>query len=247
MKTQVAGKLFLLVLSMGLQAHAAEPVKVCVDASNPPFMFAAAGMATGVYPALISEAFTMTETVTEISAKPWKRCISEIDSGTTGVGGIYKNEERQKKYDFSDPIYVERMAVYFNKSHAVDFSDIANLLGKRVGVVRGWSYGDDFDKAVKEGRITVEEVGSDSQNFEKLAIERVDAVLAIEEAGAMLLKSGKFPEVVKSAHYLFENPTFLAFNKSANQTDVLAKFNKAISDMKRSGKLSKIGSAELGK
>jgi polar amino acid transport system substrate-binding protein len=85
------------------------------------------------------------------------------------------------------------------------------------------------------------------QNFKKLIAGRLDAVLAIEEAGATQLKGGSFGDIEKSARYLFENPTFLAFNKSTKQTEVLAKFNKAIDDMRKSGKLNKIATGELSK
>jgi polar amino acid transport system substrate-binding protein len=182
-----------------------------------------------------------------MDASPWKRCIADIDDGSVGVGGIYKNEERLHKYDFSDAIFSERMAVYFHTTTPLNFLGVDSLMRKRVGVVCGWSYGDGFDKAVKDGKITVEEVAADAQNFQKLAAGRIDTVLAIEEAGAALLKGGKWTAVRKSPHYLFENPTYLAFNKSAAQLDTLSKFNKAVSSMKKSGQIQRIASEELSR
>lgn len=230
-----------------LQARAAGPIPVCVDLANPPFMSEASGKAVGVYPALIKEAFSAMGTKVLIDAKPWKRCLSELDDGITGVGGIYKNDERLQKYDFSEPIFVERMAVYFHKARPVEFANVASLVGLTVGVVRGWSYGDEFDRAVKDKKILVEDVTSDSQNFQKLGLRRLDVVLAIEEAGAGVLKSGQYPDIVASPKPLFENPTFLAFNKRAKPADLLARFNKALTDMKANGKLKRIGAAELGR
>ena len=119
------------------------------------------------------------------------------------------------------------------------------MAGKRVGVVRGWSYGDTFDKAVRDGKLTVEEVASDAQNFQKLAARRLDAVLAIEEAGAALLKTSPSADVQKSPRYLFENATYLAFNKSAGQKTTLEKFNKAISHLKKTGQLNTLASEAL--
>jgi polar amino acid transport system substrate-binding protein len=237
----------LLGLVISLQAHAAGPVVVGVDAENPPFMSAVAGKAAGLYPAIITEVFRSAGLSVQLEAKPWKRCIADMDEGRAGVGGIYKNDDRLKKYDFSNQIFVEKMAVYSNKAGHVEFTGVSSLFGKRVAVLRGWSYGEEFDKAVKEGKITTEETGSDLQNFQKLASNRVQVALAIVEAGTTLLKGGKFPEVDVSAKFLFENPTFLAFNKSTKQTETLDKFNKAIDDMRKSGKLEKIAAAELSK
>lgn len=239
--------LFFLALVLSLHAHAADPTVICVDAENPPFMSAAGGKAVGLYPAILTDAFQSAGLQVKIEGKPWKRCIADMDVGQVGVGGIYKNEERLKKYDFSDQIFVERMAVFVDKTRKFDFNGVTSLLGKRVGVMRGWSYGDEFDKAVKEAKISVEEVNSDDQNFKKLTAGRLDAVLALDEAGATLLKGGSYGNVERSAKYLFENPTFLAFNKSSKQSEVLAKFSKAIEEMKKNGKLGKIAAAELSK
>lgn len=239
--------LSILTFVFSLPALAADPVAINVDSENPPFMSLVAGKPAGLYPALIAAAFQTMGQTAQIEAKPWKRCITETDEGLSGTGGIYKNEDRLKKYDFSEQIFVEKMAVYFSKTKPVSFNSVADLLGKKIGVIRGWSYGDDFDKAVKEGKITIDEVKADSQNFQKLASGRVDAILAIEEAGAASLKTGQFPGIEKSPKYLFENPTFLAFNKSKKQTDILTKFNQAIDEMRKSGKHGTIASAELNK
>jgi len=234
----------LLALALPVAALAGETL-VGVDSENPPFMSAKDGKAVGLYPAIITAAFAAMGDTVQIDPKPWKRCLSDTDAGTAGTGGIYKNDERLKKYDFSEQIFVEKMAVYFNKSHPVTFNGVADLLGKKVGVVRGWSYGDDFDKAAKEGKITTEEVTSDAQNFQKLAAGRVDVVLAIEEAGNSQLKAGKQTGLERAPTYLFQNPTYLAFNKSSKQTELLAKFNKVIAEMKKSAKLDKIAGTEL--
>lgn len=236
----------LLALVATFHTYAADaPVVVCVDSANPPFMSLADGKAVGLYPSLIAKALLAAGVNAKLDPRPWKRCIADMDDSKVGVGGIYKNEERLKKYDFSDQIFVEKMAVYFHTARPLAFTGVESLAGKRVGVVRGWSYGDAFDKAVKDGTITVEEVAGDVQNFQKLASRRLDAVLAIEEAGAALLKAGTSADVQKSPHYLFENPTYLAFNKGVAQTDTLKKFNKSIATMKKTGQLQTLATEAL--
>ena len=100
-----------------------------------------------------------------------------------GIGGLYKNAERLARYDFSDPIHVENIAVHYRRAKPVDFRMVADLYGKRVGVLRGWSYGGTFDAASQSGWIATEEVSSDRSNFLKLMDGRLDAVLAIAESG----------------------------------------------------------------
>lgn len=218
-------------------SSAAEPVRVNVDESNPPFMFGRDGKAAGVYPALMAAAFQEMRVELRIEAKPWRRALMELDAAQAGVGGIYKNTERLAKYDFSEPMYVERINVYVPAGRYFSYTRLADLEGKRVGVIRGWSYGDDFDRARSAGRLLAEEVDSDEQNFRKLAIGRIDALLAIDEAGAAQLRQHAG---LRLAGTMVENPTYLAFHKSAHQAALLERFNAALARLKKSGRLESI-------
>ncbi len=228
---------FLLCLSlfMSLCVPAlAEPVML--DLSNPPFMYGGEGKVMGVYPALLGEAFKKMGIPLEMEAVPWKRAIAAIDEGKAGVGGIYKNDERLKKYDYSDKLFDEVIQVYARKGAEFAFTDVASLTGKKIGVLRGWSYGDDFDAAAKAGKITIDEAEGDGQNFAKLAAGRIDAVLAVRESGDINMASPETAKaVVALATPLSSSPSFLAFNKSANKSEILAKFNAALAQMKADG------------
>lgn len=228
-------------------ACAADAVRINFDAEYPPFMSARDGQPSGVYPALIAAALALIQQPFSFEAKPWKRALLELDEGRAGVGGIYKNEARTAKYDFSDPILTEHVAVYFNKARPIAFKTLADLYGKRVGVLRGWSYGDAFDAARRNGSVTVEEVTNDKANFLKLEHGRLDAVLAVEEAGRSVIVAENLASVEQSKALLASNTAHLAFNRSAGQTDLLARFNKAIAEMKRDGTLDTIVHAELAR
>jgi polar amino acid transport system substrate-binding protein len=235
---------FLLcaVLALGLAPlRAQEHTLVDVDDANPPFMFAAQGHAAGVYPALLAAAFREMGVPVVIEPKPWRRALAEIDTGHAGVGGIYKNAERLQRFDYSDALFVERVNVYTLRGR-LRYANLADLAGKRVGVIRGWSYGDDFDALRKSGAVTTEDVASDGQNFAKLEAGRLDAVLAIAEAAEPLLR--KHPQA-ELAGTLAENPTYLAFNKSVARLDLLQRFNAALGRLRASGESRRIVSEAL--
>ena len=219
---------------------AADPVLVNIDAENPPFMFASGGKPAGVYPAVITAAFAKMNVSVKIEAKPWKRAIAEMDEGKAGVGGIYKNEERAKKYDYSGPVLSENLAVYSHKDKPVEYKTIADLYGKKVGVIGGWSYGDEFDAAKKSGKLSVDEVNSDEKNLRKLDEGRLDAVIAVEDSAKPIISSRKLGNVIQAKQLLASNKSYLAFNKSANQTALLEQFSKAITSMRDDGSLNKI-------
>lgn len=223
---------------------AADPVLINVDTGNPPYMFKKDGKATGVYPALIAAAFSRIGVPVNIEARPWIRAIYETEEGKSGIGGFYKNEERLKQYDFSEPILTENVAVYFNKSKPVNFRTIADLNGKRIGVIRGWSYGEAFDAARKEHRFVVEEFPSDWINLVRLNHGLLDVALAVEESGKLEMAAGKLVCIEQSPTYLVSSKTHLAFAKSARKTGLLADFDTAIVAMKSDGTFEQMTSSE---
>lgn len=243
--------LHLMLVLGSAPARAAEPLLVLVDAGNPPFMYNAGGVdtAAGVYPAMLYAAFARAGVPVVVKAAPWKRAMLELEHGAAGLGGIYKNDERAAKFDYSDPIFVERIAVFYNTQNPIDFHTIRDLFGKRVGVIRGWSYGDDMDLARKNDHVAVEEVNGDQQNFKKLASGRLDAVLAIVESGERMLEegAGELGYIKMSNTLLASNPAYLAFAKKANQSDGLKLFNKAMAAMKKDGSLDKLFQQELAR
>ena len=229
-------------------SEAARPVIVVdVDAENPPFMYSRAGYAVGLYPAVIRAALGRCHDNVRVQAKPWRRAFVEIDKAQAGVGGLYKNAERLAKYDFSDPIYVENIAVFYRTVQPFDFRTVADLYGKRVGVLRGWSYGDDFDAARRNGAIATEDVSSDRSNFLKLTDGRLDAVLAIEESGQAAMAASGLHGIEQANAYLASYPVYLAFSKKAAKSDLLVCFNKALAEMKQDGAFERIVRQELGR
>jgi len=229
------------LLTASVQARA-EPVFICLDIANPPFMYANAdGKASGVYPAILDEAFRRMDTPVHVEAMPWKRALALAFEGKSGIGGIYRNSARLKTMDFSDVLYVERILVVTLAARKIGYTSIASLTGLRVGVLRGWSYGDAFDKARSEGLFTIEEVDGDGQNLAKLQAGRIDAMIGVKENLEMhLSSSGKRELFTVHSIPLAENESFLAFAKSSSKKDLLARFNAALAQMRSDGTLQKM-------
>lgn len=230
----------LMAAILPIAASAENTWQVNFDAANPPFMYGSPNHAEGLYPALVAAVFSQMGKPVNLSAKPWKRALSELELGVAGVGGIYKTEERLRKYDYSEALFVERIAVYYHHDRPIAFAGLPDLYGKRVGTLLGWSYGDEFDHARSTGKIIVEEVPSDAQNFDKLAHGRLDAVLAIEQVGVSHLRTSGNTGILKSPVYLVEKSTHLAFHKKAEATRLLADFNRALLDIRKNGVYGRI-------
>ena len=223
------------------------PVVISVDEGNPPFMYSWEGKAAGIYPAVIAAAMGRAGIDVVLQTRPWKRALNEMEQGKAGVGGIYKTDERLLKYDFSVPIRLENVAVYFNRASPVNCETLAGLNGKRVGVLLGWSYGDRFDEARKSGKFLVEGVSNDRANLLKLTAGRLDAVLSIEESASAVIATERLSNLDQCQTYLAPNPAYLAFAKQAKRADLLDRFNKSIDAMKQDGSLEKIVLQELAR
>ncbi|MDR7270710.1 polar amino acid transport system substrate-binding protein [Pelomonas saccharophila] len=236
----------LALAATPLAARAAPEVVIALDTQNPPFMYAGRdGLPHGVYPLLLRTLFNQIDVPARLVCLPWPRALAGLERAEHGVGGIYATAERQARHDFSQALHVETLKVYTRRGGLRLFDRIEDLRGLRVGVLRGWSYGDSFDAAARAGAFGVEPVSSDSQNFGKLERGFLDVAVAIEQSGDALLVTGDYPSVRALPNPLTENPTYLAFNKTAQQRALIARFDESLDKLRRSGEHARIVSLGL--
>lgn len=129
----------------------------------------------------IRQLFLFLEREANVSFKidyyPMARLLNQIKNGD-GIGfGLSKNSERLETMRFSDAVYANYVWIVTRKNNVFPFSNIDDLKGKTVGVMRGVSYGDEFDQK-KNALFTVEEdTASHVARLKKLAVKRMDAML----------------------------------------------------------------------
>ena len=237
----------LLVLSLGLATvpALADPV-VAIDNANPPFMYQEAGQAKGLYPMLLRAVFQRAGISVEVRAMPWKRALRMGENGRVGIGGIYKTAARLEVFDYSQPLFEEKLLIYVRKGAAIKFEQIGDLYDKRVGVIRGWSYTAEFDEALKNGRIQASLSSSDEANFRMLVSGRLDAVIAIELAGQRLIQQLQLSNVQALELPLSINPTYLVFGKKAQQQALLQRFDQSLLEMRADGSFDKLVQQAIG-
>lgn len=226
-----------LAVSLLSVSAGAEPLLVMFDKANPPFMYATVdNKAAGVYPALVAEAFSRMEQPAVLEVLPWKRALHFLDNGRGGLAGLYMTEERLKRYDYSEPLHTETTLVVQRASAPFPYLGLESLRGRTLGVLRGWSYGDEFEKARAAGLFTTEEVEGDAQNFEKLLAGRIDALLAVKESAETYMASSASREKFTVQERPFaRNNAYLAFSKESHMREFLDRFNKALAEMRRDG------------
>lgn len=239
-------KLLLILLGLTVLVSAFSQSIVAFDEENAPFMYGGNLTAAGVYPAIIKEAFARMKEPLTMQAVPWKRALAGIDSGENAVAGIYMNSDRLKKYDYSNAFFEERMAFFVVKGLSLNYKSVSDLAGRTIGVHKGWSYGDDFDKAVAAGTIKIEEADSDESNIKKLAAGRMDILICNEESGdGLIRKLGLSGAIIKLPTYFSTMKLYLAFNKKNNKLELLKKFNATIDAMTKDGTIKALAEKEF--
>lgn len=227
--------IFMLILKLNI--FSVDTITIAVDEGVKPLMYKEREEARGLYPVLIGEIFARLDIPVIIKPLPWKRALSYADEGVMGVGGVYKTKERMEKYDFSDELFKEVIIICTLKDKRFEYSKISDLYGKKVGILRGWSYGEEFDEASSQNLIKAEEVATDEQNFMKLQSGRLDCVLVVDEVAELLLENNsQYQEnIVSIKEELIVNPTYLVFSKASNHKEVLKLFNEKLSELKENG------------
>ncbi len=236
MELGLRGWLCALLLSIPLSVAATQ--RIYFDEQNPPFMYAddRTHAAVGLYPSLITEAFRRMAVDVELKTLPWRRALKELELGHAGLGGLYRSRERQEKYDFSEPLFEEQIAIYSLAANGPLLRDLRDLEGKRVGVINGWYYSEEFSAALKSGRVKVQPVADDKTNMRKLQLGRLDAVLAITQSGDGVLHAMALDQVIRRPQQPFlTNPVYLAFHRRAQQQALLQQFNQTLQSMRQDG------------
>jgi len=214
---------------------------VAVDESYYPYMYSAENNAKGLYVQQIAAIFSRLGMEVEFKALAWKRVLQKGGKGATAVGGIYKNTNREQVFDFSQPIFEEKLAVFVRKGSAFPFSTLTDLKDHKVGLVYGWSYGSSIDKAREEDIFAVEESNNNAINFKKLIRGRVDCIIVDRIAGAVLIEDMQLGDKVEMlAVPASINQTYLVFSKNYNQKKLMDRFSNVLARMQKDGSYKRL-------
>jgi polar amino acid transport system substrate-binding protein len=138
-------------------------------------------------------------------------------------------------------LFDETLCVYVRAGGTFRYDGLDSLSGRHVGVLRGWSYGEAFDRAVKNGLILAEETVTDVQNIEKLRFGRLDALVATRASADPALAERRLDAAIVPANPpLLISPAYIAFNKSAAKQALVARINAALKAMRADGTYGRI-------
>ncbi len=177
-----------LVLTTGRITAAAQPTPslpqvktatlVCEE--SPPYNYEEKGEIVGIASDIIRESFKRAGYGVIFKQFPWARALAMAQGGSVdGIFCLYKTSEREKAFVFSRRFASDTQSFFVLSEAKITFNGHLQGMGAyTIGTVRGYSYGERFDRAVKSGVLgKTEPVSNVDQNIQKLLSKRIDAFI----------------------------------------------------------------------
>jgi polar amino acid transport system substrate-binding protein len=168
--------LFALLLSVPLLA-AAQPFMVYGAHDGYPKYYEEDGQAKGIVVEITRHCLDEMQLPYQIRLLPWMRAYTLAERGGGGVIGLSRSQEREALFDFSEPIFTERIVVLVKQGREFSYQGIEDLRDRLVGTSIGASYGTAFDQAVADGSLTIVGFNDVRNGLAMLQRERIDAIL----------------------------------------------------------------------
>ncbi len=120
----------------------------------------------------------------EIKAYPWPRAERHARDGDGLIFALPKSADRLRELRYSDAASSNTLWLVTRSDATFPFRSMADLRGKTVGAVRGYSYSDEFEIARNNKLFKVDEdIASRATRLQRLLLKRVDALLLYQPSG----------------------------------------------------------------
>ena len=202
---------------------------------------------------VVSEAFRLAGYEVKFNYAPWKRVLTRLKLGKDDASLCWiKKPERENFFLYSDIVMVQKKVFFHRKDFNFDWKTLDDLGGYKIGSVHGWSLGEEFDKAQKEGRINVSFTNSDVQNFKKLLLGRIDLYPSELIVGYTTMQkitsNANMRLITNHKNPIMESNYYLILSKKIPQprlNRLLKDFNKGLQLLKKSGQYEKMEEATI--
>ncbi|SDK90339.1 polar amino acid transport system substrate-binding protein [Maridesulfovibrio ferrireducens] len=225
--------LFLAILFISAPAYAGQELLLATD-SFPPYYYEKDGKPHGLYCDLVALTFEQMNIAIKLSFVPWKRALFMAKNNiSNGIMGILKTEERKKWLIYAEePISKTQIVIFHRKGENFQYKDLDSLKGKRIGIVKGYSYGDAFTKSNIFSR---EEVSSLNLNFRKLLAGRIDLVAGFKAVGIHTLNKMNLSDKISFSHTpVHQSSLYLAFGLKPGNKALAIEFSRILRKIKKS-------------
>ena len=133
---------------------------------------------------LTRRAFATQGHAPQIDFLPWARVRAELRNGNyQGALALWPQEIKEERLIASRPLFYSQLGLFVRKHERQPVHSLADLRGRRVGIVRGYGY----PPRILASGLLAEEAVDDISNLRKLAARRFDLVLLERIVGEHLV------------------------------------------------------------
>ncbi|WP_374979617.1 transporter substrate-binding domain-containing protein [Pseudomonas solani] len=172
---------------------------------------------------------------------PWARAQKMVAQGRADILiGPYRTPEREQHFLFSQhAFYRDRIVFYARDGVDVDWrGDYAMLAGRRVGIIRGWTYGPHFD----EGReaMDLHSIESVDNALRMLVLGRIDLLASNERNTRPRIEALERGTVHQLLPIIDIQDGYFAFPRTEDHAALRADFDRAFASLISDGRLDEM-------
>lgn len=208
---------------------------------------AADGSFTGLAPALLREMAGELGEQLRFELHPWARAQRMVELGQADILiGPYRTAEREQRFAFAaEPFYRDHLVFFAQRDRvALWQGDYAALRGRRLAVVRGWTYGNRFETAREYLQPTT--VESVRNGLRMLAAGRIDLLASnARNTRPPLHELGLQQQIVELTPLIDVQRGYFAFPRDAAHQALRRDIDRTFASFVDSGRLARLA-GQLG-
>ncbi|MGV8836413.1 substrate-binding periplasmic protein [Cellvibrio sp.] len=189
---------------------------------------------------IITEAFANQGVKVDFVYQPWKRAFEEARQGKFDATSYwYESTERRESMLFSDLLITNRTVFFQRRNEAeIHWKTLSDLSQYRMSATLGFTYTEDFYRAIDSNIISPIMVPSDVQNLKLLMAKRTDIFATDEMCGFyMAAQLSIDPRKLKVVEPALVSPKgyLLASKTNPDSVLIIDTFNRGLRAMKANG------------
>lgn len=202
----------------------------------PPYQIDNDGNVEGFSTKVVKETFKrMNVEIENLEAYPWKRALYMVEKAKVDAlfSANYTKERTQFAYYPDEELVQSPWVIWSREEDEFIYTSLDDLIGKKIGTVRGYSYTPEFLNFLKK-HSKVDEVTDDATNFKKLNAGRIDVAIAELGNGYSILKDLNIKKITPhKKHPIKADGLYIMFNKNRISQGFVKKFSEELKKIKQ--------------
>lgn len=202
------------------------------------------GVISGIMVDFIREAAADRDVEVSFNITNWARALKEVQTGRADaiIPTMYSKDREAFLFYPEQELFTLNMVFFKHQETDIDFSgDYGSLKNYTIGKLRNARVSPEFDKAVEDGLLKVDERSSVTTLMRAVARKRLKLVALDYPTGMWVLKNENLTKNVKVlSHSLGRVKTFLAFAKDAVSQETILQLNSSMENLVENGRRQEI-------